>query len=208
MSDIYLPEVHSSGLWKLRTPFNNFLLSDVWYTCIAVRKFEDFEKRGIDVYKEFYQKDFSINEPKYKEDLSAGGCIITVRNAAGDVRSFPSSYLESFPSGGGIAYHALAVVCDLGALPVNKDISYTLSQIQNVIKDTLGVEVTAKLINLAPKELLDRESHERIEKERANKVKAAQTPTAEVLKLRADLAKVKRDLQDAEAWIIAKSKTP
>lgn len=204
---IILPEVHSSGLWKLKTPFNNLLAPDVWYTCIAVRKIEDFVSRGIDPYEEFYRKQSSISKEDYQDHVLAGMCIITVRNAAGDIKSFPSTYLESFPAGGGVPYHSLALVIELGALPVEKDLTTLMTRVQTVVKEEIGVQETAKLVNLAPKQLIDRETHKRYEAARTGIVKQPNTLQSRVLSAEAENAKLRKQITELEKYVISKAES-
>ena len=202
---LILPEVMATGIWKLRNPDANFLTPDTWYTCIAVRKIEDFTNKGIDAFKEFYETPYSITKEKFDEDVTAGGCIITVRNEAGDVKSFPSSYLESFPAGGGVAYQSLAIAIEIGAIPVSMNLELLLNEISGAVKDHVGVVREAKLVNLAPKELLDKASSERIEKARQLTNKEKKSPLAQVIALTKENELLKSKLREAEKWIIAKS---
>ena len=203
---LLLPEVGASGAWVLGTPFHNILSTGVWYTCIAVRKFEDFVKIGIDPYEEFYNQPNGIVRTRYEQDIREGHCIITVKSLAGDVKSFPSSYVESYPLGGGVAYQALALAIDLGALPTSLNLDDLKLAVSNIVRDIVGVEGTARLVNLAPRELLDRASHERVEAARKLLIKGAYTDSVKVKKLTDENAKLKRDLDDANAWIIANKK--
>lgn len=158
MTQLILPEIQATGAWKLKSPYQNLLTEGIWYTCIAVRKLEDYINRGIDVFEEYYNTPYMVPKERYEQDLAGGACIIIVRNASGDVKAFPNTYLESFPAGGGVAYQSLAAVVELGAVPVDMDLTTLQNSINALVKDTLGVVKETKLVNLAPKQLLDRES--------------------------------------------------
>ena len=103
MTQLILPEIQATGAWKLKSPYQNLLTEGIWYTCIAVRKLEDYINRGIDVFEEYYNTPYMVPKERYEQDLAGGACIIIVRNASGDVKAFPNTYLESFPAGGGVA---------------------------------------------------------------------------------------------------------
>lgn len=200
-----LPELHASGLWKLKSPYNN-LLSPIWYTCIAIRKFEELIVKGVDPYKEFYLKDYSLPRSKYQEDLAAGGCIITLKSSSGAIVHFPSTYLESFPQSGGVAYQALAVAVELGAVPEKEDLTLLKRAIEEAVAEYVGVEVQAQVVNLAPKELIERATHLRLQQAREAKKKALKTTRKELLSLKEQNAVLTKKLQEAEKWIISKSK--
>lgn len=205
---ILLPELHVSGKWKLKTPYNHLLSENIWYTCVAIRKYEELIAKGINPYQEYYQKDYSIPESKYQEDLKAGGCIITVKAGNGSLYHFPSPYLESFPKAGGVPYQALALAIDLGALPEKEDLTLFLRAIEEVVTQHIGVDTQAKLVNLAPKELIERESHLRLEQARQAKKQAFAPQLKKIQDLQTENQTLRRKLADAERWIIAKSKQP
>lgn len=199
---LLLPEVHASGLWKLKTPYNNFLGADVWYTCIAVRKIEDYIYRGIDPYKEYYAEPFKISEEKYNEDVAAGACIITVRNSSGETKAFPSTYLESFPSGGGVAYQSLALVIELGALPVDYALDDLKAKVQKIVRETIGVEEEAKLVSLATKQLIDRDTHKRYVAAREAKIVTDTQTLVTIDSLTKENEELRKKLQQAETFIL------
>ena len=202
MASIILPEVHSSGLWTLKSPYQSLLLPSVYYTCIAVRKMEDFIVLGIDPFAAYYEP-FNLEKSKYQEDLLAGHCIITVKTATNEVKSFPSSMLVSFPTGGGVLYQTLAIAIDLGSLPVDMDLTGLQNKLKDLVRDTVGVEGTPRLVNLSTKQLIDRESSKSIEAARSAKIRTSTTLTAENLALKAQVAELQAKLTDAENWILA-----
>lgn len=200
---LILPEVHASGNWTLHPPFNNYLNATKWYTCIAIRKFEDFILLGIDPYEEFYNKTFKINRDKYNQDLLAGACIVTVKDSAGSVKSFPSSYIKSFPALGGVSYQALVATINLGAIPEAMDLELLKDRLVEVVRDTIGIDSEVKVVNIAPKELIERESHERIEAARREKIKASRTTQSRCLALEKENAALKKQLEDSNKWILS-----
>lgn len=202
MTQLILPEIQATGAWKLKSPYQNLLTEGIWYTCIAVRKLEDYINRGIDVFEEYYNTPYMVPKERYEQDLAGGACIIIVRNASGDVKAFPNTYLESFPAGGGVAYQSLAAVVELGAVSVDMDLTTLQNSINALVKDTLGVVKETKLVNLAPKQLLDRESAKRIEAARQGVKKVESSPLAKVKTLEEELKAVRAKLAIAEAYII------
>lgn len=200
---LILPEVHASGLWKLNSPFNNYLSENKWYTCIAVRKIEDYIILGIDPFKEFYEKPFKLNKDKYETDVKAGVCIVTVKDSSGAVKSFPSSYIASFPLLGGVSYQVLAMAATLGAVPESLDLEVLKQRIKEVIRDTIGIDSEIKIVNLAPKELIERDSHERIEAARKAKIASSRSAYTKNAILEKENAALKKQLEDSNKWILA-----
>ena len=202
MASIILPEVHAAGLWTLKAPYSSLLLPNVYYTCMAVRKMEDFIVLGIDPFTTYYEP-FQLEKSKYQEDMLVGHCIVTVKSATNEVKSFPSSMLSSFPTGGGVLYQTLAIAIDLGAVPVDMDLTGLENKLKDLVRDTLGVEGTPRLVNLSTKQLIDKESAKNIEAARQAKIRTSTTLTAENLALKAQLAELQTKLADAEKWILA-----
>lgn len=201
-----LPEVHASGVWKLKTPFENYIVNNTWYTCIAVRKIEDYVLKGIDAYKEFYEKPFKLSKTIYDTDVKAGVCIVTIKNLSGDIKSIPSSYLLSFPAGGGIPYHALALVAELGAIPEQTNLTHLEESIKGIILDTIGIETKISLVNLAPRELIEGASHRRLEEARKAKIKLKHSPHGKILELEEKNKLLTKKVSELEKYIINKSK--
>lgn len=199
-----LPTIQASGLWVLKSPYQHLLDRETWYTCIAVRRIEDLLRLGVDVYKDYYQT-YKLDDNTYQTDIKAGVCIITVKDTSGVAYSFPSSYLASFPKGGGIPYQVLALAIDLGAIPVDKDLSHLQTALKELVQSTLGVTNEARLVNLSTVELVDRASHLRLEAERARLITKHVLPVVKVQQLEAELAKAKNYIAELERFAVSRN---
>ena len=196
-----LPSIQASGLWSLKPPYQYLLTNEVWYTCIAIRRIEDLNRLGIDVLQDYYLSK-SLTKEDYLKDLAAGVCIITVRDNASIAFSFPSSYLSSFPAGGGVAYQVLALAIELGALPTTLDLSVLQQQLANLVKAELGVTREARLVNLSTTELLDRETHLRLEAERKRVADTVVLPEVKVKQLTTENLALKARITELENYIL------
>lgn len=181
-----LPSVHASGLWELTTPFNNHLTRNVQYTCIAVRRLEELALQGIDTFKVYYEP-FGLTINKHQEDYAKNIAIVTIKNTAGDVKSFPSSYIVRFPSSEGVSYVNLGLGINLGSLPVSKSIDDLILKITELVKDTLGTTPTIKTIQLSEITMVSRDTHTNLENTRKANIKASDTQAAQLTTLKKQL---------------------
>ena len=83
------------------------------------------------------------------------------------------------------------------------DLTGLQNKLKDLVRDTVGVEGTPRLVNLSTKQLIDRESAKSIEAARSAKIRTSTTLTAENLALKAQVAELQAKLTDAENWILA-----
>lgn len=157
-----LPPIYSSGIFTLKGKLDKFLSPTTIYTCIAIRKFEELISAGIDIYTEYYIP-LGLSQEDYQKDLSNRACIIVVKSTSNITKSFPSTYLASYPSGNGIKYSVKALIVELGALNDDYDLSVIEQKIKDLVTAEIGVKnATIKKLILSKEELIDEASHNRI----------------------------------------------
>lgn len=132
------PPVGASGIFALASPFDVQLIPGVSYTCIAVRKFADIQKLGVDPFSVYYVPN-SLSEAIYTADVTAGECIVTLRSNGGTFLYVPTSYITSYPNMGGIPYTAIILGISLGAIPNTLDLTAVKTKISNVVQDSFGI---------------------------------------------------------------------
>lgn len=90
-----LPQIYSSGVFKLKGKLLQYLSEEMWYTCIAIRKIEEIEAVGIDCYQEYYVpigldliRDSIVDIPMYttttRSWITLIGSTITVKHHTTD----------------------------------------------------------------------------------------------------------------------------
>lgn len=205
MTNTILPQVNSSGKFTLQQPFNELLIPDIDYTCIAIRKLEELNLKGIDVYEKFY-KPYGLDQKKFDDDYESNASIITLKSSSGDLKSFPSSYLISFPSSGGYLYSNLAIAIELGAVPVDMDITFILNHIEEFIRDTMGVVKKANIIQISQVISVSEENHKRYEEARKALINNSPTDRAKVISLKEENNNLKNIISEYEKAIILNDK--
>lgn len=143
------PPHRARGFWKLRAPFT--ILTEVEYTCIAIRTFDDMYNDGIDPYKEIYNPVGLVDgvavdteQFSYARERLRGINIISLANPKGQVYHVPDNYILSYPSVSGILYEHFILSASLGSLPSTVDLTPAINAMKESIKDSFGVssEVT------------------------------------------------------------------
>lgn len=196
-----LPQIYSSGVFKLKGKLLQYLSEEMWYTCIAIRKIEEIEAVGIDCYQEYYVP-IGLDETDFSNDNKVNACIITVKASNGDLKHFPSTYLASFPNGSGILYSVMGLAFDLGALPVSYDLTILEKKIKDVILNEIGVESRSRQLTMSNYEIISQGSHERIEAARKSKIHKSDN----LIHLNKALIKENEDLKNRiknlEKWVV------
>lgn len=199
----FLPDIGSSGIYTLLEPFQNDLLANTNYTCIAIRKFADIAVAGGDVYNDYYLPK-SISKVVYQSDLENGACILTLQTNSGRTTHVPSSYLKTYPASGGKAYHVVALAINIGAIPDELDLTLLKLKIAELVKDTVGIQnASVKSVLISDKQLVTNQTHAALEAARQANITNSTTDRSKLTALTAELAAVRQRNEELEAWIVA-----
>jgi hypothetical protein len=174
------PPVNASGIFTLASPFDQKLVPQVSYTCIAVRKFADIQKLGIDPFQIYYVPN-GLDEAKYNTDVNAGECIVTLRSNGGAFLYVPTSYITSYPNMGGIPYTAIVLGVNLGAIPNYVDLSVVKAKISAVVHDAFGVTPVIQQAAISETKNLSIADHTAAESARQAEITDNQTDYAKYL---------------------------
>ena len=199
-----LPPVGAAGIYNLKAPFQALLRSNVTYRCDAIRRFNEILEGGSDPYDTYY-KPYGLSPAVYQTDSQNGEAIVALVSEAGHWVYVPTSHVESYPNQGGIPYQALVLGVPLGPVPTYMDLSGIQTGIQNLVRDTLGINVQANFVSVSEVQNLKQEDHDRIEASRANAVSTAVTDRAKYLELLASFQQLQQRNHDLEAYIRANS---
>ena len=190
-----LPQIYSSGVFKLKGKLQSYLSESLWYTCIAIRKIEEIEALGIDCYNEFY-KPINLDVVDYQKDAEFNAC------SNGDLKHFPSTYLASFPNGSGILYNVMGIAYDLGPLPLEYDLTDLDNKLKEVIRNTIGIRSRSRLLTLSNTEIVTQGTHERLERERKNYIQVPTNLEYQNKQLANENKELKKKVQKLEAFVI------
>lgn len=200
-----LPYINSAGLWVLKVPYDTLLSKQERYTCISVTKLEKLVSMGDEPYDDYYGPK-SISKDIYQNDLISQVCIITVRDESGQLYSFPSSYLVSFPSGNGVEYGILGLAVTIGPLPVDTNLTILKQKVKDLVKDTVGVDNEVVSLLLSNPEIVSFATHESIKASRKLNIRESATTPAQVKALESELTAARNKIKVLEANLIALSK--
>ena len=203
-----LPYINTAGTWVLKAPYDTLLSKQERYTCISVTKLEKLVSMGDEPYDDYYEPK-SIPQDTYQNDLISQVCIITVRDEAGQLYSFPSSYLVSFPSGNGVEYGVLGLAVTIGPLPIDTNLTELKQRVKDLVKDTVGVEGDVVSLLLSNPEIVSFASHESMKASRKLNIRECNTTPAQVKALESELRAARNKIQTLEAALIKlKKKAP
>ena len=203
-----LPYINAAGTWVLKAPYDTLLSKQERYTCISVTKLEKLVSMGDEPYDDYYEPK-SIPQDTYQNDLISQVCIITVRDEAGQLYSFPSSYLVSFPSGNGVEYGVLGLAVTIGPLPIDTNLTELKQRVKDLVKDTVGVEGDVVSLLLSNPEIVSFDSHESMKASRKLNIRESNTTPAQVKALESELRAARNKIQTLEAALIKlKKKAP
>lgn len=197
-----VPPLQSSGIFQLSSPFSSDLISQVSYTCVAIRQFKDILKLGVDPYTAYYVPK-SIPVETYNQHVAAGECIVSLQSNAGHWVYVPSAYIQSYPNMGGIPYTAMALGITLGAIPNYLDLSALKLRIKEIVYETTGVQSEVKSIALSATKNIVQSDHNAIEAARLQNVTANQTDRSKLLTANSQIAALQLKVQQLEQYIAA-----
>lgn len=205
-----VPDIGATGIYTLKTPYdklivnstaNDDVLAAVVYTCVAVRKVAELVKFGSDPFALYYTP-YGLGESVYAADVAKGMCIVTLRSSAGDFIHVPSTYIASFPKGGGVLYCTYGLAISLGALPSDTDLTALKLRMKQAVTETFGVESDVKVLTLSNTSLIATDYHERLVAARAVKVGAVETDRVVRIRLEAQVAEQATKIKLLEAALI------
>ena len=181
-----LPMINATGVWELKAPFDTLISKTSRYTCVSVTKLEKLETQGEDPEKVYYTP-HHLDNATYQLDLVNQVCIITIRSESGVLKSFPSSYLKSFPMGNGIEYAVIGLAISLGPLPVDTDLTMVKDKVKSVVKESIGVESVVMSQLLSETEVMSFETHETLNSARKLLITESNTDTAKIKRLEEEI---------------------
>lgn len=134
-----IPNLGATGAITLKDPFAGLCAANVPYKVSSVRTMQDIVANGADPYNTYYAP-YSISEEKFAQDVKDGVVIISLLSPTGETVSVPNSYLANLPVATGIPYATMLVGINLGPLPLDLNLAYFMTVVQNAARDLLGVE--------------------------------------------------------------------
>lgn len=163
--DMILPTIGSSGFFSLRAPFDTVILPNERYTCQAVRKLSDYLANNEKPKEDIYLAN-SVTEDIYEEDLKANASIVSLQAGTGHWVYVPARFVIQYPVVNGIPYRTMMIGVSLPALPADKDLSFLRASIENLVRDTLGVDSATRVVETSKVVLVDKAKHDLTQSQR------------------------------------------
>jgi hypothetical protein len=201
-----VPDVGTTGVWALTTPYDALINATASYKCLEVRQLQGIIAAGNDPYSLYYAPQEGDNagslKDQYTADLAAGVCIVTLQSSSGAVVYVPTTFIASFPASGGIAYQALMLAVDIGVLPEYVDLTFLKQQMANLVKTTVGLpSVAITTVVVSPTTNLSQDDHNRAEAARKANITNTVTPEAQVIALTKQLQSVQQAYAALEQFV-------
>lgn len=200
MSDLIIPTIGSSGNFALRAPFDQVVLPKERYTCQAVRRLSDYLANNEDPKTDIYDAN-SIPEAEYDDDVEKDMYIISLQGETGQWVYVPARYLISYPITNGIPYRTMMIGAALPPLPADRDLSFLLTEISNLIKDSLGVEPDMDLMETSMVILVDRDKHDVAQAQRDAVSNGRTTDRSRLIQTQTQLTTALAKIIELEAFI-------
>lgn len=197
------PNIGAMGNYKLKAPFQSTLLENVAYTCIAIRRFADMRKLGVDPFEQLYKPN-GLNQVVFQQDEANGAAVITLSDASGQNFYIPSTYILEFPSLGGYPYSVMGLSVVIGSLYNQYDMTPVINAVKDAVRTFTGITPTSITpIVLSQTTYIDSEAHDAINLNRLQSIEVSNTPSAELTRLREQNAILTDRVRELEAYIVS-----
>ena len=161
MNNYVIPTVGMRGAYTLSPPLDQLMLTGEEYTCQAVRKLSDYIANNEDPQTDIYEA-YGLSEDDYRKDIAEDMLIASLQSGSGHWVYAPVRFLQSFPSGNGVAYRTMVIGVNIGAQPVDKDLAPLKEEFEDVVARTLGIKPVIKSVVTSKPVLVPREKHDQI----------------------------------------------
>lgn len=197
-----IPQIGATGKYQLLEPFDAQVKENAVYTCIAVRRLNDYVSIGRDPKALYYDANGLSDGIWERDSRDPDVCIVTLVSKAKQTIYVPTTYIASYPDLGGIPYTVRLLGINLGAIPDTMDLSNLITSIENLVKDTIGIESTAQTVAASETKIISQEDHETIEQAREDLITIDKTDRATVLELQATVQAQLTQIQELEQYIV------
>jgi len=200
-----IPPLNAKGFYSLKSPW--FTEPNTVYECIAIREFEDFTQRGVDLFELVYEPK-GLSKTQFEQDKASGAVIITLQNDLHPTVYVPSSHLLSYPSLDNVLYNHVVLSISLGAIADSLDLSYLTQQISDMAYEIIGVSNEVK-VNIAPSDqYITAVQHYTIESARQAAISNKKTDKAKLLEKEILVNELRSVIANYEAILKANNLIP
>jgi hypothetical protein len=159
MTQYVIPTIGSSGYFELRPPLDTLIIINERYTCQGLRKLSEYLANNEDPKTLFYNE-YSLTQDDYDADILEDMVIASLQSEIGHWLYIPVRYIVNYPITNGIPYRTVMIGVSLPSLPVERDLTYLQTDIENLITDSLGVTPVIKIVETSRVVLVPRDKHD------------------------------------------------
>jgi hypothetical protein len=203
MNDLVLPTIGSSGYFEVRSPIDAVMMPNERYTCQAIRRLNDYISNNEEPKEEIYAL-YGLSEEEYEADVEKNNYIVSLQSELGHWVYVPAQYLLKYPIVNGIPYRTMMLGVSLPALPAEKNLSFLIQDITNLISDTLGVATVIKPVETSRVVLVSKEKHDITEAARRVVSSGKVTDRSRYTSLLIDHQAALDKIQKLEAYILSR----
>lgn len=181
----YIPMTGSKGTFTVDAAFSPYINAKEIYTVLGNRLL--LEMMALDPYKLIYEP-AGLTEADFKADLQGDVPIIVLMNAGGKKIYVPLDRITQGPLVEGIIYQERSLTINLGALPITENIDDVVADIEQLIYDRLGLDVSSKVAATSVKSDVTYSDHDTIKTVRDNRVSVTKSYKTRLLEAEQVLA--------------------
>lgn len=197
---VIMPKIGAKGIFKLIAPYDQLLVPNTHYSCVAIRGLSDIIGAGGDGYLDYYEK-YSITKEQFQTDLNNNVCIITLQDGNGNLVYVPHLYIDGFPEVNGYVYNNIVLAIDIGQIPEYLNLSVIKDKITDVVLENFGINASVKVIVTSNPTIVMNDDHAAIEAARQANIAVQITDHARVLELTAERDLAYSKIQELETYI-------
>lgn len=186
MANSIIPAVGTKGKYILRSPFEAAMVPNTLYTLAAIRRYDEIEALGQNIYELFY-KPFNLLESDLQADRSAGAVMITLMSSTSAPMYIPSTYV-TFPDLNFKPYSQYIACLSLGPLPDSTIFDSFVQGLKNTTSDFLGVQPQVNMAYIPLSDLITPEEHDMREAVRQAAIQDRTTDYARLAEANATIA--------------------
>lgn len=175
----------SKGTFTVDAAFSPYINAKEIYTVLGNRLL--LEMMALDPYKLIYEP-AGLTEADFKADLQGDVPIIVLMNAGGKKIYVPLDRITQGPLVEGIIYQERSLTINLGALPITENIDDVVADIEQLIYDRLGLDVSSKVAATSVKSDVTYSDHDTIKTVRDNRVSVTKSYKTRLLEAEQVLA--------------------
>jgi len=181
-----VPTINSVGKFKLATPLNTFLNTDITYTVIGNRTISEMVDDGLNVLDHVY-KVMSLTEEDYHNDLTNNIIISILKSESNDTFYIPTNKFVAIPDITGKRYVQKTIGVNLGYLPVDLDVEYLIPELTDLIASMLGVTPSATVLETSQITMYSDAEHDSFTATRTSNIANDETCIGKLIKIKAIL---------------------